>query len=99
MHIGDVMAFICEVKAVGAARASKDLSMVFVRAEVACNLIDRSKAGTSGHADNMGVFFRYDGCAMRSTNVDVIARLQLITGTRELTYVDNGKTKWCVGQA
>jgi hypothetical protein len=36
---------------------------------------------------------------MRSTNVDLIARLELITGTRELTYVDNGETKWCVGQA
>lgn len=85
--------------ATGAARASKDLSRVFIRAEVACNLIDRGKAGTSGNADNIGVFLRHDGCAVRSTNVDIIARLELITGTRELTYVDNGETKWCVSQA
>ena len=75
MHISDVAAFIRKVKAVGAARASKDLSRVFVRAEVACNLIDSGKAGTSGNADNIGVFLRYDGCTVRSANVDVIARL------------------------
>ena len=89
MHLGDIFTFLSKVQAIGTTRASKDLCRFVVEPKVSCHLIHSGQTGAASHADNIGVILWHDWCAVRASNVDIVARCQLITGTRELPNINH----------
>ena len=84
MDIGNLLALIQIVEALGSAGAGKDLGIT----EVTGQLVDRCQAGTAGNRHNFGIFRRCCRYPVGTANVDLGANRQVHHRMGKFTHID-----------
>ena len=98
-HATNGVALVSEVKAISGARTDKQIGRLFCATEILGNLIDRCQSGASCNADDVCIGGRCDRHTVRSTQVNVIARRELIAALGKLANIDDRQANRVVGQA